>query len=446
MSNNSRKLSKEYEQYTIGLALLDAVPVLLFLLSGIILYTMFEDRMFLAGVICCFIGGLSKVYWKFVIVLKKRNSAGLTAIFHVLMPVGFVLMALPVILTAVKQITGGTPVGQSILANLWRGLTMQPAMWCFIGGFALMCLMGYLGAVMDESARANWIEELVNTLAQGAILAGVILVYLGTFYHASDAAIEKLGSTGSVLVTEISTQAEDANNSPSTETSTQAKDANNTLSAEENAGDGAAQDSASEDADASDESGNVYFFDGPGTDAAFVFYPGAKVEASSYAPLMSSLSESGIDCYLCQMPENLALLDRDLADDIRSAGSRPDNYTKWFIGGHSLGGAVASMYLADCEENWDGLILLAAYPTDKLSIPTLSIYGTEDGVLNREKYAKADADGLWPEDFTQVTIKGGNHAGFGDYGNQKGDGTAAITAEKQQAETVSAILEFAGSH
>jgi hypothetical protein len=42
-----------------------------------------------------------------------------------------------------------------------------------------MCLMGYLGSRMDDSARANWIEEMVNTAAQFAVLAGVVLVYCG---------------------------------------------------------------------------------------------------------------------------------------------------------------------------------------------------------------------------------------------------------------------------
>ena len=92
---------------------------------------------------------------------------------------------------------------------------------------------------------------------------------------------------------------------------------------------------------------------------------------------------------------------------------------------------------------WDGLVLLASYPTEEISTPVLSIYGTEDKVLNTGKYKKTKAAGLWPADFTEVIIKGGNHAQFGNYGEQKGDGSPAITAAEQQKETADAISEWA---
>ena len=179
MSRSAGNLKEEYRQYTLGLALFDIVPVLVFLAAGILMWTMWSDRLLLAGVICSFIAGLSKVLWKLQIVVKKRNSAALTGIFHILMPLGFALMMLAVILSTVRYVAGGGVFAESTLAGLWRGLTMKPAMWCFIGGFAGMCLMGYLGSHMDESAEANWIEELVNAAAQLAILAGVVFVYMG---------------------------------------------------------------------------------------------------------------------------------------------------------------------------------------------------------------------------------------------------------------------------
>ena len=47
-------------------------------------------------------------------------------------------------------------------------------------------------------------------------------------------------------------------------------------------------------------------------------------------------------------------------------------------------------------------------------------------------------------DYTEnvVEIEGGNHAQFGNYGPQKGDLPATISAEEQQARTVAAIEEF----
>lgn len=177
-------------------------------------------------------------------------------------------------------------------------------------------------------------------------------------------------------------------------------------------------------------------FDGPGEDA-LIFYPGAKVEYIAYAPLMRTLAEEGIDCYLIKMPLNLAVLGTDKADGIIEEFP----HENWYIGGHSLGGAVASIYAAD--HDLSGLVLLASYPDREVEEPTIEIYGTEDGVLNMDKLEEADR--YLPENNLEVEISGGNHAQFGDYGEQRGDEQAAITEEEQQRETVAAILEFINS-
>lgn len=70
----------------------------------------------------------------------------------------------------------------------------------------------------------------------------------------------------------------------------------------------------------------------------------------------------------------------------------------------------------------------------------LSLYGSEDQVLNREKLAQSHA--LMPANFTEAVIQGGNHAQYGDYGAQKGDGTATITAEEQRNIVTGKILTF----
>ena len=67
-------------------------------------------------------------------------------------------------------------------------------------------------------------------------------------------------------------------------------------------------------------------------------------------------------------------------------------------------------------------------------------YGSEDGVLNREKY-EADRTNL-PQDTTETVIDGGCHAGFGSYGAQKGDGTPTISAEEQQQQTADALAAW----
>ena len=90
-----------------------------------------------------------------------------------------------------------------------------------------------------------------------------------------------------------------------------------------------------------------------------------------------------------------------------------------------------------------GLILLASYSTKKIdaNISVLTLYGTEDGVLNFEKYEEAKNN--YPDSFQEVIIEGGNHAGFGYYGEQKKDKEAKISKEEQQENAIQTILQFA---
>ncbi|MFA9465175.1 MAG: alpha/beta fold hydrolase [Velocimicrobium sp.] len=168
----------------------------------------------------------------------------------------------------------------------------------------------------------------------------------------------------------------------------------------------------------------------------FIFYQGGKVEEKAYEPLMYELSKEGICCVLVKMPYNLAVFDVNAASKIRKEISTIDN---WYIGGHSLGGAMAASYTVKHADELKGLVLLGAYTTEKLpdDFPVLSLYGSEDGVLNREKYEAAKDNA---KEWREIIIDGGNHAYFGNYGEQKGDGAAKIEPEEQWAITKSAIL------
>ncbi len=171
-----------------------------------------------------------------------------------------------------------------------------------------------------------------------------------------------------------------------------------------------------------------------------IFYPGGKVEYTAYQPLMAACAEQGIMCVLVEMPFNLAVFDMNAAEGIQ------EDYPEikdWYIGGHSLGGSMAASYLEDNTEDYEGLILLGSYSTADLSdtdLRVLSVYGSEDKVINREKYAENKSN--LPADFTELIIDGGCHAYFGMYGEQEGDGKAAITHEEQIALTVSAIADL----
>ena len=160
---------------------------------------------------------------------------------------------------------------------------------------------------------------------------------------------------------------------------------------------------------------DVYIFDGYGEDNAIVFYQGGKVDNIAYAPLLYKIAENGIDCYLVNMPFRLAIIDKNRANSVINKY----NYDNWYIMGHSLGGVVAGMYASNNPNKLSGLIFLAAYPHEKVneSLRMLSIYGSLDGVLDMKKYE--DSKKYWSNKSQEFIIEGGNHANFGNYGNQR---------------------------
>ncbi len=184
--------------------------------------------------------------------------------------------------------------------------------------------------------------------------------------------------------------------------------------------------------------GYGYLFDGPSQDAALVFYPGGRVEAEAYAPFLRRLAAAGVDACLVRMPFRLALFGIDSADAVIAQ----HDYARWYVGGHSLGGAMAAAYATHHGEALAGVVLCAAYPTGALDkhMTEICVYGSEDGVLNRKRFEAARA--YAPEAYCERIIEGGNHARFGNYGPQKGDGAATISAEEQQR----AAAEYIASH
>ena len=183
-----------------------------------------------------------------------------------------------------------------------------------------------------------------------------------------------------------------------------------------------------------------WFFDGPSETDALIFYPGGKVEETAYAPLLHQIAGETMDVFLVKMPFRLAVLAPGRAADVMAAHT----YENWYIGGHSLGGAMAADFASRHGERLRGLVLLAAFPTRALdpSLQVLSLYGSEDGVLNREKLTEGAQ--FFPADAVIRVIPGGNHAQFGSYGPQKGDGAALISPSEQWAETEALLRELPG--
>ncbi len=180
-----------------------------------------------------------------------------------------------------------------------------------------------------------------------------------------------------------------------------------------------------------------WFFDGPSEKNAFIFYPGAKVEETAYAPLLHSLAEKKLDVCLVKMPLRFAFFGINRADSVM----KKTEYDHWYVGGHSLGGAMAAEYAAKHSNKVDGVIFLASYTKRKLNdrMIEIVIYGTEDKICSINNIEKGRR--IAPKQYYEYRIKGGNHAQFGNYGIQSGDGTAFITGTEQQSRAVRAIIK-----
>jgi len=175
-------------------------------------------------------------------------------------------------------------------------------------------------------------------------------------------------------------------------------------------------------------------------EAGLIFYPGGKVEFTAYAPLMAKLAEENILCVLLKMPLNLAVLDMAAAEGIPE--QFPD-VEQWYLAGHSLGGSMAASFAGKHAGDYAGLVLLASYSTEDLTetgLAVCSLYGDQDGVLNLEKYREY-RDNL-PENTLELILEEGNHAGFGSYGPQEGDGISSLKPGDQLSWTADRILAF----
>jgi hypothetical protein len=172
-----------------------------------------------------------------------------------------------------------------------------------------------------------------------------------------------------------------------------------------------------------------------------ILYPGGRVDYRSYAPLAYALAEKGWPVAIAKMPINLAFFAPDSAGKI--INNHPE-IAEWVIGGHSLGGSMASQYAAQNPDVIAGVVFLASYPAgDELissGLPVISIYASNDGLITPEEWQNYRP--RFPVNTQWVEIVGGNHAGFGWYGPQQGDKPAEISLQEQTSQLINVLDEF----
>ncbi|MQS88205.1 alpha/beta hydrolase [Companilactobacillus mishanensis] len=196
--------------------------------------------------------------------------------------------------------------------------------------------------------------------------------------------------------------------------------------------------SAINDAKTSTMVGSTTEFKGNTTKPRIIFYPGALVEPKSYSIWAKQVSNAGYSVYIVRFPLDMAVLNANAARKIQ-------NNKDYIIGGHSLGGTMAARYAHNNTKHLKGIFFLASYPEKKgnlrhTSAPVISITGTKDGVLDQKNYKTSKKYLPKTTDFEE--IKGGNHAGFGSYGKQKGDNKAIISNKEQQNKVAQLLINW----
>ena len=156
--------AKSPNDFTLQLALVDAIPVLEFGAGMLAIASKFKSVLFSAGACCSTLAGCGKVLWKIILAVKKRNVLWLNRQFRYLMSSGFVLMLLSLIANR-KRIHPG---------RILKRILHFPAAVFFGLSACGMCAMGIMGVKLDKNrARDNWIEQITNLIAQGLLLIGI---------------------------------------------------------------------------------------------------------------------------------------------------------------------------------------------------------------------------------------------------------------------------------
>lgn len=189
-----------------------------------------------------------------------------------------------------------------------------------------------------------------------------------------------------------------------------------------------------------------------------VFYPGGLVDAHAYIQPLQDLVMEGYPVLIIKVTGNLAIFDAGKAARFR----KQLPVERWIIGGHSLGGVIASYDVRDEPSAYAGLFIWASFSGEEADLSNwegavLSLSGEKDGLtLATDIQANkvylptpvvVEDIATFPTESTLGStiyheIQGANHAQFGSYGAQNGDGEASISEQQQQYQIIAFMRAF----
>ena len=193
--------------FSVGMALFDYIPVIFFALGAVILLCDLYNKMskcafalFAAGVIDVVMAGGLKATWKLLYAGANIDVSALNAMFFPVQSIGFLLAGIGIIVMLSKKQKGTKTLSVVPVVSITfpylvlvmvAGLGLMDAGLCilakklkkpaviaiFVLSFVCCLGMGYLSTKDFEKASMNWIAEGVNFCGQGLFLLGTWMLH-----------------------------------------------------------------------------------------------------------------------------------------------------------------------------------------------------------------------------------------------------------------------------
>ena len=154
------------EGFTLALALVDAIPVLSFGISMVIIATRFQSPLFMIGAALSVLAGCCKVAWKLVLGIAKKDLRWLNKPFVPMQATGFMLMLISFVIG---------------FRNIhWTGVAAavfsMPSIMFFAAWIVLMGVMSWYRKhkFVNNDAHSNWTAQIINAVGQTCLLLGIL--------------------------------------------------------------------------------------------------------------------------------------------------------------------------------------------------------------------------------------------------------------------------------
>ncbi|MCQ2797767.1 MAG: hypothetical protein MJ241_04890 [Bacilli bacterium] len=168
---NKTKMTKDTipEDFTIGLALVDALPVFFFGLACLFAFFLTKELMIILGGLIAFVSGLIKVIWKIIVAIKKKNIWWMYVQMRIALPIGMLL--------AIAGFVAWSIIAKEadILAKFANPISIVFYALTLIG----MAAMVVCSIKLDSSdKKANWIEQICNSFAELCLFIACLVAFL----------------------------------------------------------------------------------------------------------------------------------------------------------------------------------------------------------------------------------------------------------------------------